>query len=471
MRLELWNVVTRVLDATSKEESWLDDYLTIETTQSRYSGYPLRLYNRFGKHFPTGLAGKVKRTAEAEGMTVRVTDMRRVPCQPDTSVDVSWLRSYQAEAVETCYKKTRGILHHPTGSGKTESSVALMLQLKCNWLFLTHRTTLIHQAAERIKRYSGEPVGIIGDRQWNEERITFASFQTLFAALKNKATKAGAERFLESRQGLICDEAHVVAATTFLKVTMSTPNAYWRFGLSGTPLARDDRKSICLVGAIGPVIHKIEPQVLIDAGILAKPEITITPIFDPVPAKGSTFAEAYQAGIVESDRRNKAVLADVLAAAKPCLVFVKAIEHGKILERMIGAKRISVEFLSGRDQTHTRITAIKDLAYSNIEVLIATVILREGVDIPEVQSVVNAAGGKSLIDLIQKLGRGMRTRDSKGNITKTHFKIYDYLDKGNRWLQKHSYERIAACQAQGYEVVHRTVALNRKQVTQTPNKQ
>jgi superfamily II DNA or RNA helicase len=129
-----------------------------------------------------------------------------------------------------------------------------------------------------------------------------------------------------------------------------------------------------------------------------------------------------------------------------------------------------VEFVFGKVQTHARQGAVRRLVHGDIDVLIANVIFQEGIDIPELQSVVNAAGGKSTIAAVQTTGRGMRRHDSTGRETKAEFFVYDVADRscgcryrgsdgkaryghaGCRWAERHTRGRMLAYRGEGYEV-------------------
>jgi superfamily II DNA or RNA helicase len=65
----------------------------------------------------------------------------------------------------------------------------------------------------------------------------------------------------------------------------------------------------------------------------------------------------------------------------------------------------------------------------------------------EVRAGVNAAGGKSVIKALQRLGRGMRVAEGKSGIAWT-----DFSDIGHPWLEKHSKARVNAYKTEGYEV-------------------
>ena len=74
-------------------------------------------------------------------------------------------------------------------------------------------------------------------------------------------------------------------------------------------------------------------------------------------------------------------------------------------------------------------------------------IFNKGIDIPEARSGINAAGGASRIDALQKVGRGMRVVPGK-----TTFRYWDILDTGNYNLEDHARKRIEAYRSRNYNV-------------------
>jgi superfamily II DNA or RNA helicase len=108
----------------------------------------------------------------------------------------------------------------------------------------------------------------------------------------------------------------------------------------------------------------------------------------------------------------------------------------------------------GSNSSEERKASIKRLIRGDHEALIASVIFNEGVDIPELRSVVIASGGKSTIAALQRIGRGMRVKkDATGNVVKDEFEVYDFQDEGDRWLQRHTRARVAAYMREGFETI------------------
>jgi superfamily II DNA or RNA helicase len=272
-----------------------------------------------------------------------------------------------------------------------------------------------------------------------------ATFQTL--SMRLAAGDAEARALLEGADGIIGDECHAVASTTAAAVFGAATNARYRIGLSGTPLARGDRKSSLVVGATGPVIYRMRPEVLVERQVLARPTIRMVDVLhDEMP--DATWPTVYDRLVVHSPRRNALVVEAVRRSEKPCLVFVQAVEHGHVLVRALTRAGIRCGYVHGAHTTEQREAAIEDLVAGRIEVLLCSVIFQEGVDVPALRSVVIAAGGQSTIAAIQRVGRGLRTQTGK-----TSCDVWEFLDRGQRWLEAHSRARRRAYEAEGYTVL------------------
>jgi superfamily II DNA or RNA helicase len=448
--LEIGNVYTRVPQATDEEKSWLREYLVFEAKAGFRGGQyrppeKIRLFSLVSEEFPTGMLRMVRRAAPDEGFQLQEQDTRIVPCVPDPTADLSWLRWYQLEAVEAVVKMRRGLIKLPTAAGKTEPAVALPLRLPCDWLFLVHRGPLLDQAAERFENRTGLVAGRIGEGTWDPKpRFTVATYQTLYKALKGEKAGGPVHQFLAAFGGFVGDECHTMAADSFWQVVMAI-GAYYRVGLSATPLERGDRRSVLTIAATGPVIYKQKNSTLQAEGVLSKPTIWMVPVYQESVA--STFQGVYGELIVRSTLRNKAIVEVAKKAEKPCLVFVKEISHGRALTKRLGKAGLNAEFIWGAGSTHQRKNVVERLVRGDLDVLVCSVIFQEGVDIPELRSVVIGAGGRSTIATLQRIGRGMRVAEGKDT-----FEVWDIADRGNRWLERHAKIRAKSYEGEGHTV-------------------
>lgn len=423
-----------------------------------------------------------------EEFRVVIEDERERPCDWDWDADLEWLYDYQYEPVWIFGQTSpRGILKIPTGGGKTEVAVGLIKALPCNWLFIVDSKDLVNQAAARWKKRTGLGCGILSDGVWEpdpENRITFATFQTLArhedsveiirkrlkkvkanqeALAKGKKVKKikpptqkeiddapnlkrRAQKYLATVEGLLVDEAHTLAADTFAKLVLRMSRAYFRVGLSATPLDRSDRRSVVTVGALGPIVYEVPTQLLIKKKRLARPHIYVAEHFEE--CESSLWQTSYKKILVESEDYHSLCLDLVKAAAKPSLVFVEREAHGKTLCKYINQSGITAEFVWGKKNSAQREQAIKNLQKGYIDVIVTSRIFQKGIDIPDLRSVVNCAGMRSVIAALQRLGRGMRTDQGR----KMEFELWDVKINGDRFMHGHSLERIRAYKREGHEV-------------------
>jgi len=477
MRWRITNVVVVLEEATEAETEWMRGFLSYSDRRynprsGKYDTRQVSLLSLRGE-FPTGLGIAAWREAKAKGYHVEIVDARHVPCAqvPDPQADLSWLRkhpavtgeiTFQTEAVMAVCKHRRGLIWAPTGSGKGTIAVGIAQAIPCRWLFLVHRLDLVEQQAARYESITGLQAGRIGDGRVSLPdgcRFIVASFQTMHAA--HKRGQGEALRVLEEAEGLMVDEVHSLPADTYAAVTRRAVNAYYRVGMSATPLARGDGRNLMTIGGLGPVIYRIRPEELIRLGLLARPRIRM--MEHRALCERPTWRGVYTEAVVRSRARNALVAQMTKQASKPALVFVQQVSHGRELEKLVRARGVSVEFVWGEEPLAIRRAAIQRLERGETEVLICSVIFQEGVDIPSLRSVVIAAGGASIIAALQRIGRGMRADKASA---KTEFEVYDVFDAGCgcsasprpeqhtgcRWLRRHSLERRKAYEAEGFTI-------------------
>lgn len=467
MWIELGNTHGKLTKSTPDEREWVADYLSFVDEKKRFatrgSGEVKRetLLHKYNNSFPAGFVPGIVRSALKDEMTVDVIDTRTPPVPVDPNADLAWLRDYQLAAVEAIKRKHRGILWVPTGGGKTEIMVGLTRAMPCRWLALVHRGQLADDMATRYElRSPGLQAGRVLEGRWEvpqDAQLVAVTFQSVQAAM-NRALEHGPKdpayvrmmNLLYNAQGLVVDEAHTLPASSFFDVAMRVP-AYYRVGMSGTPLARGDRRSLYAIGALGPVVYRIKTELLIERGVLARPTVRLVEVFQE--AKAVTWAGVYGELIERSKLRNDALVGLSLRAAKPGLLFVKHVAHGKLLTKMLLKAGIQAEFVWGSHSIAYRKSLIRRLVQGHFQVLVCSSVFNEGIDIPELRSVTLGAGGKSIIETLQRLGRGMRVeRRADGSVVEggDAFEVYDVLDTGNKWTKKHARGRLSTYQQEGF---------------------
>lgn len=417
-------------------------------------------YHRLYRTFPSGLVSMLAQQLETMGYSVEIFDRRTttgVSISPDkipNCLDGVTLRDYQVKAVEEIFSRTCGIVRLPTGSGKTKTAIAAMRLAADNGgirsLFLTHKKDLLHQTARDIEVCTGIKSGIVGDGTKTVGQITVATVQTLSRAIKDPKVAD----LLKSVRMVICDECHHASAKTFKTVIEQCKSAYYRIGLTATPLMKTKLEDLQLVALTGEIIHRVSMQDLIDRGFLAQPLVKFIPVSEPTLPRNLDWRDAYLEGVVHNRHRNLLVTNEAAKFASvglSTLILINELDHGNNIAELLESYRgLRFRYISGEDSSGIRKSTFDEIAKGQIDVLLSSTILDEGVDLPSVNAVINAGGWKSRVRVYQKIGRGMRPKASGENVVY----IVDFADMTQKHLIKHSMERLSTVnKEEGFRIV------------------
>jgi superfamily II DNA or RNA helicase len=138
---------------------------------------------------------------------------------------------------------------------------------------------------------------------------------------------------------------------------------------------------------------------------------------------------------VENRARNRLIAiqaAKLAESGRSVLILVSQIAHGKLLQSLIP----EAQFAHGGLDTETRRAYVSALERKLHPVLIATTLADEGLDIPSLDSVILAGGGKSATKAYQRIGRALRPSPGKDRAL-----IFDYLDSPV-YLDEHGEARL-----------------------------
>lgn len=207
---------------------------------------------------------------------------------------------------------------------------------------------------------------------------------------------------------------------------------------SATP-ERDDCKSPILHGLIGDIIYHISSKELIDQGYLVKPQITF---FQDIQEFDTfeDYTDEYQQTIVENDWRNKKIV-DIVDSTKKTLILTRYVQHGAELSRALKCNH-----LHGSLPKAERKNMFKQFKENENCIVMTQSIGAEGLDIPDLDVIINAAANAGNVKSIQVLGRVLRTSEGKDQAV-----YYDFYDS-SKAKKRHSRMRVKAFREQGYAV-------------------
>jgi len=362
-------------------------------------------------------------------------------------------RSFQIDMVEKVIELERGILKAPTGTGKTILGLYVISCLDGlgNILWLCHTKDLMYQTAdEAVKWFGSENVGRVGDSQLQLGRF--------FTSATRQTFKEHAEQWGTEYDMIVLDEAHHLSAFPYRDRYGNEVGEYgWifkrifapiRIGLTATMPDKIESK-MAMEALIGPILEEFTIKEAEDQGYMAKPIIKIKKI----PASENVkqyrkYSDVYEWGVVRRLERNRIII-DIVQQHQEknesVLIVVNKIDHGVLLKNLGDRRNLEIEFIHGETDSATRASAKKLLNSKHLKCVICTSVWKEGVNIPELNVIINAAGGKSELNTLQVIGRGLRKTDNK-----TELIIYDFFDPSHHYLISHFGERFSLYSDMGW---------------------
>lgn len=257
--------------------------------------------------------------------------------------------------------------------------------------------------------------------------------------------------FLDTITVMIVDEAHHSKSDTWYNNLMTCENALYRIALTGSIDKKDELLWMRMQGLFGDVISRVTNKQLIEEGHSAKPTINIIPIANPNDIDNiDEYRVAYEKGIINNNFRNK-LIAKLTEKwyneDKGILIIVNFIDHGNNISELLDGLNVEHYFLHGEVDSEIRKQKLNDMRSGKLKVMIATSLIDEGVDISGINSLILGAGGKSLRQVLQRVGRALRKKKDD-NTTQ----IYDFADMTNRFLFHHSKEREKIYKEEEFEI-------------------
>ncbi|QPI18362.1 DNA helicase [Enterococcus phage EFGrNG] len=261
-----------------------------------------------------------------------------------------------------------------------------------------------------------------------------------------------AKEFLESVAVMIVDEAHHTSSDTWYQALTACSNAQYRMALTGSIDMKNHVLWQRMQAIFGSITTKVSNDTLISLGHSAKPKITIFPIIAPTDIENSNYMDAYKMGIVDNVYRNSLIAKltkKMYESGSGVLVIINRIEHGETISELLDAEGVPHYFIHGELDSDLRDEKLQEMRDGHLKVMISSTIIDEGVDISGIDTLILGAGGKSLRQTLQRVGRGLRKKKTGEN----KVSVFDFYDLTNKHLKKHSEERRKIYEKEQFEIV------------------
>ena len=240
--------------------------------------------------------------------------------------------------------------------------------------------------------------------------------------------------------------SHLFKSKSLTSILTKLEDCKYRFGLTGT-LDGTLTHRLVLEGLFGSVNKVTSTKDLMEKKTLANLNIKCIVLKHPEEngkeLKGSTYAEEIDY-LVHNNVRNNFIcnLCDTLSG-NTLVLFQLVEKHGMVLHSMMKDFDRKVFFVYGGTDTQTRedIRAITENE-KNAIIIASYGTFSTGINIKNLHNIIFSSPSKSRIRVLQSIGRGLRTSESKTKTTLYDISDYVSYKAWSNFTLSHFYERI-----------------------------
>lgn len=313
--------------------------------------------------------------------------------------------------------KNKHLVIMATGTGKTVvSAFDYLNQIKnLNYrpkiLFLAHQKEIVTQALKTFRL-------VLQDDNFGTFLLENKDFKSNYMFATIQTVHRNLDKFEKDQfQLIIFDEAHHIAAKTFDQVfNYFIPSEI--IGLTATP-EREDGKSI-LPYFDNEFAYELRIWDAINQRLLSKFDYYCIDD-EKSNLQGIDLEDDSKLfKILNNDSRNKLLLKIIenyigVYHQPLALVFCINVEHAEIVSNFLNSAGLKASFLTNK-VTNLRNKIINDFKNHKINYLCVVNIFNEGIDIPEIDTIILLRPTSSKTVYLQQLGRGLRKTNDKNNL-------------------------------------------------------
>jgi len=397
--------------------------------------------------FPTGLISRAGAALRRAGFEVGFEDQRERPRGglPEMGVTIP-LRDYQEEAVRRAVEFGRGVIDYPPRSGKTRAMVEIHRRLALPTIWIAPTDRIVVQTLGVIEGFFGpnyamQLVGVSREKE--------ASFARVVVTTAATAVNLSPE-FYKTREMIVVDEWHHASAKSYSEIFSKCDHIYYRFGMTGT-FFRSGHDDMAMQALLSESLAKVSSEELVRRGFLVPTHVVFIPVIaSKLRGVGDRFNGGFgKAGIHEHEWRNHTVaeVARFLAqSGMRVLILVGTKRQGRLILSKLRplftkgshCQFSPVEFISTDCERGIQVQILRSFNQGQeVQILIGTTIIGEGVDLPIADALVYARGEKAKVGLIQSSYRVGTAASGKSQAI-----LVDFADRHHKILLSHSMQRL-----------------------------
>ena len=360
---------------------------------------------------------------------------------------------YQIDAITHAINKKRTLLLSPTGSGKSLIIYSLVrhyltqLEQDEKILIVVPTTGLVSQMYNDFRDYAGKNwdveknchVIFSGQDKLTQKQIVISTWQSIYKMPKD---------FFDKYKVVFGDECHLFKAKSLTTLMTKLTEADVRIGTTGT-LDGTQVHKLVIEGLFGRVRNVTTTKTLMEREVLSNLQIDCLVLqynqTEIQEIKRASYMDEMK-WIISHPKRNKFITELCGRVKGNTLVLFNYVElHGKPLYEMITKTypNKKVFFIYGGTDAEQRENIRQIVDQEKEAILVASYgTCSTGINIRNINNIVFTSPSKSVVRVLQSIGRGLRRSDSKDSV-----KLYDIADnlsykKHRNHTMRHLDERI-----------------------------
>jgi len=381
-------------------------------------------------------------------------------------------RDYQEQAVTEALDRGRRTILSSTSSGKS-----LMIYMLTHYLLHEKnlkKILIIIPTTTLVRQMYGDFVDYSLTDSWNPEEevhqimggIDKDSIEPVYVSTWQSLYRLP-RAYFDKFDCVMFDECQEASASAVKKILEKCVNAKYRFGFTGT-LQEAKANKLVIQGLLGPAIRVMTNRESMDRGEAAQIEIKMKMFQWSRNEVDGVYGEPYHEEMTwlrNSDKRNDLIVQDVLERPKQhnSLILVNNIDQAEILyDKLYGKDKRRVFLVTGSTDVDTR-NEIRHMMDNNPHshgiITIATFgVFQRGISIRNIHNLFFGCPSKSLVRVLQSLGRGLRMSEKK-----TKLYLWDYLDdlacgrSRKNYSFTHGKERVKIYQNEQFPVMPQVI--------------
>ena len=369
---------------------------------------------------------------DRRAVAVRALVDDRAVAPPPEAIDIPEPHSIQRQALDALQQTRKqgadaGLVVLATGLGKTWLAAFDSREFE-RVLFVAHREEILAQAMHTFRRI--RPHDYLGHYTGDEKH---PNAQVLFASIQTLSRQVHLDRFAANRfDYIVIDEFHHASASTYRRLLQYFQPRFL-LGLTATPERSDGADLLELCD--GNLVFRCDLAEGIRRDLLCPFDYFGVPDevdYTNIPWRSRRFDEEKLTTAVATVSRAKNALEQLeRRGGRRTLAFCVSQRHAEFMAAFFVSNGKRAVAVHAGPSSAPRTQSLERLQAGDLDIVCAVDMFNEGVDVPELDTVMMLRPTESKILWLQQFGRGLRKASSTKRLV-----VIDYIGNHRTFLLK-----------------------------------